>query len=92
MLDDLIATRPEVHEWWTVGYLWAIARIDVHLAAGEFSNALDLILNSAPANWFDDGTRNQSYFLAWVMARAALDSGNGPAQFRSEWIDEQFAS
>jgi LuxR family maltose regulon positive regulatory protein len=75
MLDDLIATRPEVYEWWTVGYLWAIARIDVHLAAGEFSNALDLILNSAPANWFDDGTRNQSYFLAWVMARAALDSG-----------------
>jgi LuxR family transcriptional regulator, maltose regulon positive regulatory protein len=75
MLDDLIATKPEVHEWWTVGYLWAIARIDVHLAAGEFSNALDLILNSAPANWFDDGTRNQSYFLAWVMARAALDSG-----------------
>jgi LuxR family maltose regulon positive regulatory protein len=75
MLDDLIATRPEVHEWWTIGYLWALARIDVHLAAGEFSKALDLILNSTPANWFDDGTRNQSYFLAWVMARAALDSG-----------------
>ena len=75
MLDDLIAARPEVHEWWTIGYLWAIARIDVHLAAGEFSKALDLILNSAPANWFDDGTRNQSYFLAWVMARAALESG-----------------
>jgi LuxR family transcriptional regulator, maltose regulon positive regulatory protein len=75
MLDDLIAARPEIREWWTIAYLWAIARIDVHLAAGEFSKALDLILNSAPANWFDDGTRNQSYFLAWVMARAALDSG-----------------
>ena len=75
MLDDLVATTPAVQEWWTTGYLWAIARIDVHLAAGEFSKALDLVLNSASANWFDDGTRNQSYFLAWVMARAALDSG-----------------
>jgi DNA-binding CsgD family transcriptional regulator len=75
MLDDLVATTPAIQEWWTTGYLWAIARIDVHLAAGEFSKALDLVLNSASANWFDDGTRNQSYFLAWVMARAALDSG-----------------
>jgi LuxR family maltose regulon positive regulatory protein len=75
MLDDLVATTPAVQEWWTTGYLWEIARIDVHLAAGEFSKALDLVLNSASANWFDDGTRNQSYFLAWVMARAALDSG-----------------
>jgi LuxR family maltose regulon positive regulatory protein len=75
MLDDLVATTPVVQEWWTTGYLWAIARIDVHLAAGEFSRALDLILNSASASWFDDGTRNQSYFLAWVMGRAALDSG-----------------
>ena len=75
MLDDLVGTTPAVQEWRTTGYLWAIARIDGHLAAGEFSKALDLILNSGPANWFDDGTRNQSYFLAWVMARAALDSG-----------------
>jgi LuxR family maltose regulon positive regulatory protein len=75
MLDDLVQTNPQIQEWWTTGYLWAIARIEVHLATGEFSKALDLCLNSVPSDGFDDGTRNQSYFLAWVLARAALDSG-----------------
>jgi DNA-binding CsgD family transcriptional regulator len=77
MLDELIVTNPYVQRWWTTGCLWAIARIDAHLAAGEFSEALQLTLNSSPANDFDDGTHNQSYLRAWVVERAALDSGTG---------------
>jgi LuxR family maltose regulon positive regulatory protein len=77
MLDELIVTNPHVQKWWTTGCVWAIARIDAHLAAGEFSKALDLTLNSSPANGFDDATHNQSYLRAWVLQRAALDSGNG---------------
>jgi LuxR family transcriptional regulator, maltose regulon positive regulatory protein len=80
MLDELIVTNSQVQRWWTTGSLWSIARIDAHLAAGEVSHALDLTLNSLtlnsePANAFDDGTHNQSYLRAWVMQRAALDSG-----------------
>ena len=77
MLDELIVTNPYVQRWWTTGCLWAIARIDAHLAAGEFSQALHLTLNSSPANDVDDGTHNQSYLRAWVLERAALDSGTG---------------
>jgi LuxR family maltose regulon positive regulatory protein len=77
ILDELIVTNPHVRRWWTTGCLWAIARIDAHLAAGEFSKALDLTLNSSSANSFDDGTHNQSYLRAWVLERAALDSGTG---------------
>ena len=77
MLDELIVTNPYVQRWWTTGCLWAIARIDAHLAAGEFSQAVHLTLNSSPANDVDDGTHNQSYLRAWVLERAALDSGTG---------------
>jgi LuxR family transcriptional regulator, maltose regulon positive regulatory protein len=77
MLDELIVTNPQVQRWWTTGCVWAIARIEAHLAAGEFPKALDLTLNSSPANDFDDGTHNQSYLRAWVLERAALDSGTG---------------
>ncbi|HJY44685.1 MAG TPA: LuxR C-terminal-related transcriptional regulator [Propionibacteriaceae bacterium] len=74
MLDELIVTNPQVPEWWTTGCLWAIVRIDAHLAAGEVSEALDLTFSSSPANGFDDGTHNQSYLRAWVMQRVALES------------------
>ena len=89
MLDELIVTNPQVQRWWTTGSLWSIARIDAHLAAGEVSHALDLTmtsltLNSEPANAFDDGTHNESYLRAWVMQRAALDSGTH--QPSSDWI------
>jgi LuxR family maltose regulon positive regulatory protein len=77
MLDELLVTNPHAQKWWTTGWLWAIARIDAHLAAGEFSKALDLTLNLSPASNFDDGTHNQSYLRAWVLERAALDSGTG---------------
>jgi DNA-binding CsgD family transcriptional regulator len=77
MLDELIVTNPYVQRWWTTGCLWAIARIDAHLAAGEFSQAIHLTLNSSPANDVDDGTHNPSYLRAWVLERAALDSGTG---------------
>ncbi|HEX6760865.1 MAG TPA: LuxR C-terminal-related transcriptional regulator [Propionibacteriaceae bacterium] len=77
MLDELIVTNPSVQRWWTTGCLWAIARIDAHLAAGEFSKGLHLALNSSPANDVDDGTHNQSYLQAWIMQRAAFDSGTG---------------
>jgi LuxR family transcriptional regulator, maltose regulon positive regulatory protein len=77
MLDELIVTNPYVQRWWTTGCLWAIARIDAHVAAGEFAQAVHLTLNSSPANDVDDGTHNQSYLRAWVLERAALDSGTG---------------
>jgi DNA-binding CsgD family transcriptional regulator len=77
MLDELLVTNPHAQKWWTTGCLWAIARIDAYLAAGEFSKALDLTLNLSPANDFDDGTHNQSYLRTWVLERAALDSGTG---------------
>ncbi len=77
MLDELLATNPQVQKWWTTGCLWAIARIDAHLTAAEFSKALHLTLDSSSPNDFDDGTRNQSYLRAWVLERAALDSGTG---------------
>jgi LuxR family transcriptional regulator, maltose regulon positive regulatory protein len=75
-LGELIVSNPQVQRWWITHCLWSIARIDAHLSAGEFSNALDLALNLSPANSFDDGTHNQSYLRAWVMQRAALDSGS----------------
>ncbi|HEY6684802.1 MAG TPA: LuxR C-terminal-related transcriptional regulator [Propionibacteriaceae bacterium] len=50
MLDDLISVNPHIQQWSTIGSLWAIARIDAHLGAGEFSNALDLALNSSIGN------------------------------------------
>jgi ATP/maltotriose-dependent transcriptional regulator MalT len=77
MLDELLVTNPQVQKWWATGCLWAIARIDAHLTAVEFSKALHLTLNSSAANDFDDGTHNQSYLRAWVLERAALDSGTG---------------
>jgi LuxR family maltose regulon positive regulatory protein len=77
MLDELLVTNPQVQKWWATGCLWAIARIDAHLTAVEFSKALHLTLNSSAVNDFDDGTHNQSYLRAWVLERAALDSGTG---------------
>jgi LuxR family maltose regulon positive regulatory protein len=77
MLDELLVTNPQVQKWWATGYLWAIARIDAHLTAVEFSKALHLTLNSSAVTDFDDGTHNQSYLRAWVLERAALDSGTG---------------
>ena len=89
MLDDLITVNPHIQQWSTIGSLWAIARIDAHLGAGEFSNALDLALNSSIGNssmanpsgnsltGFSDGSRNQSYLWAWAMQHAALDSRAG---------------
>ena len=89
MLDDLITVNPHIQQWSTIGSLWAIARIDAYLGAGEFSNALDLALNSSIGNssmanssgnsltGFSDGSRNQSYLWAWAMQRAALDSRAG---------------
>jgi DNA-binding CsgD family transcriptional regulator len=85
MLDDLISANPQIQQWSTIGSLWAIARIDAYLSAGEFSNALDLALNpsignsSAGNSWtgLSDGSRNQSYLWAWAMQRAALDSRAG---------------
>jgi LuxR family transcriptional regulator, maltose regulon positive regulatory protein len=80
MLDDLISANPHIPQWSTIGSLWAITRIDAYLAAGEFSNALDMALNSSTANSstdFSDGSRNQSYLWAWAMQRAALDPRAG---------------
>jgi LuxR family transcriptional regulator, maltose regulon positive regulatory protein len=90
MLDDLISANPHIQQWSTFGSLWAIARIGAYLVAGEFSNALDLALNSSIGNssmsdsaagnsmtGFSDGSRNQSYLWAWAMQRAALDSRAG---------------
>jgi LuxR family transcriptional regulator, maltose regulon positive regulatory protein len=75
LLDDLVSGNPRVPHWSVVGSLWAITRIDAYLNAGEFSNALDLALNSSPAS--GDGSRNQSYLWAWAMQRAALDPRAG---------------
>jgi DNA-binding CsgD family transcriptional regulator len=90
MLDDLISVNPHIQQWSTIGSLWAIARIDAYLNAGEFSNALDMALNSSIGNSsaadsssgnsltsFSDGSRNQSYLWAWAMQRAAVDSRAG---------------
>jgi LuxR family maltose regulon positive regulatory protein len=60
MLDDLISVNPHLAQWSTIGSLWAITRVDAYLVAGDFSNALDLAVNS-------------SYLWAWAMQRAALD-------------------
>ena len=93
MLDELLVTNPHVQRWWTTGCLWAIARIDAHLAAGEFSKALDLNLNlHRQRTGFDDGTHNQSYLRAWVMAACRLGFWDGSAQLRSGSIDQQSAS
>ena len=73
MLDDLIATNPRMQRWSTIGSLWATTRISAYLAAGEFSNALDLALNSSTDS--SDERRNQSYLWAWAMQRAALEPG-----------------
>ena len=75
MLDDLIATNPRMQRWSTIGSLWATTRISAYLAAGEFSNALDLALNSSTDS--SDERRNQSYLWAWAMQRAALEPGAG---------------
>jgi LuxR family maltose regulon positive regulatory protein len=60
MLDDLISVNPHLAQWSTIGSLWAITRVDAYLVGGDFSNALDLAVNS-------------SYLWAWAMQRAALD-------------------
>jgi DNA-binding CsgD family transcriptional regulator len=80
MLDDLISANPHIPQWSTIESLWAVTRIDAYLAAGEFSNALDMALNSSTANSstdFSDGSRNRSYLWAWAMQRAALDPRAG---------------
>jgi hypothetical protein len=80
MLDDLIGTNPRMQQWSTIGALWAITRISAYLAAGEFSNALDLALNSSmPSASISshNGSPNQSYLWAWTMQHAALDPRAG---------------
>ena len=80
MLDDLVSSNPRVPHWSAIGTLWAITRIDAHLNAGGFSNALDLALNSSMLNsstGLGDGSGNQSYLWAWAMQRAALDPRAG---------------
>jgi LuxR family maltose regulon positive regulatory protein len=76
-LDDMITTHPQVRGSGAIGGLWAIARIDAYLAAGDISNALDLILDSTPKSVVHDGTRDQAYLQAWAMQRAALDPRAG---------------
>jgi LuxR family maltose regulon positive regulatory protein len=75
VLDDLIAAHPHIQQWQAVGCMWAVARIDAYVAAGEFSKALDLALDSSAS--IGGGTGNQSYLWAWVMQRAALDPRAG---------------
>jgi LuxR family maltose regulon positive regulatory protein len=75
LLDDLILAYPQIREWAAIASLWSIARIDGYLAAGEFSQALDLALNSSTGG--SGGPGNQSYQWAWVMQRAALDPRAG---------------
>jgi LuxR family maltose regulon positive regulatory protein len=80
LLDDLVSANPRVPQWSAVGCLWAITRIDAYLNAGEFSNALDLALNSttpSSSTGFGDGSRNHPYLWAWAMQRAALDPRAG---------------
>jgi DNA-binding CsgD family transcriptional regulator len=80
MLDDLIAANPRIQQWSTIGALWAITRISAYLAAGDFSNALDLALNFSMPNasiGAHDGSPNQSYLWAWAMQCAALDPRAG---------------
>jgi LuxR family transcriptional regulator, maltose regulon positive regulatory protein len=80
MLDDLISANPHMQRWSTIGSLWAFTRIEAYLTAGEFSNALDLALNSSMVNsltGFSDGTRSQSHLWAWAMQRSALDPRAG---------------
>jgi LuxR family maltose regulon positive regulatory protein len=77
MLDDLMSEQPEVRAWPTIGHLWTIARIEARLAAGEFSHALELPLQTGP-DGFREGTDNESYLWAWVIQRAALAREPGP--------------
>jgi LuxR family transcriptional regulator, maltose regulon positive regulatory protein len=90
MLDDLIGTNPRMQQWSTIGALWAITRISAYLAAGEFSNALELALNSpmpSASISSHDGSPNQSYLWAWAMQRAALDPRAGVLAMDPElWI------
>jgi LuxR family transcriptional regulator, maltose regulon positive regulatory protein len=75
VLDDLIAVNPHVQQWSTTRSLWTITRIDAYLAAGEFSKALDLALDSPTS--LTERTRSQSYLWAWAIQRAALDPRAG---------------
>jgi LuxR family transcriptional regulator, maltose regulon positive regulatory protein len=75
LLDELITANPHLWQWSTIGSLWAVTRIEAHLAAGDFSKALDLALTSS--NGLNDATQSQSYLWAWVMQRAALDPSAG---------------
>jgi len=75
LLDDLIAANPNLLQLPTTRSLWTSTRIDAYLAAGEFSKALDLALNSP--NGVSEKPRDQSYLWAWVMQRAALDPRAG---------------
>ena len=84
LLDDLAAANPNLQHWSTIRSLWAITRIEAYLASGEFSRALDLTLD--PSIGLRDGTRNQSYFWAWVMQRAALDPRAGVLEMDPELL------
>jgi LuxR family transcriptional regulator, maltose regulon positive regulatory protein len=75
VLDDMIAAHPRLRQWPTTGSLWTITRVEAHLAAAEFSQALDLAMNSPSG--FNEAMRNQSYLWAWVMQRTALEPRAG---------------
>jgi LuxR family maltose regulon positive regulatory protein len=84
LLDDLAAANSNLQHWSTIRSLWAITRIEAYLASGEFSQALDLTLD--PSIGLRDGTRNQSYFWAWVMQRTALDPRAGVLEMDPELL------
>jgi LuxR family maltose regulon positive regulatory protein len=84
LLDDLVAAHPQVQLWSAIRSLWTITRIETYVESGEFSRALDLILDRS--NGVHDGARNQSYQWAWVMQRAALHPRAGVLEMDPEWL------
>ena len=70
VLDDVIAAHPRLRQWPTTGSLWTITRVEAHLAAAEFSQALDLALNSPSG-------------LNEVTRQPVLSMGVGDATYRT---------
>jgi len=77
ILDELISSQPQVRQWSSTADLWTLVRIEAHLAAGEFSSALELGLQSPSGRGFAGEALNDSYLWTWVMQRAALSGGPG---------------
>jgi len=59
-----------VRQWSSTADLWTLVRIEAHLAAGEFSSALELGLQSPSGRGFVGEALNDSYLWTWVMQRA----------------------